>query len=316
MPKTSSDHWSDYWSRGCLTSLPEDFSANYDGEVAEFWNAAFHQVPENGSIIDLCTGNGAVAFLAADYAQRHAPGLRITAVDAATPNTAAVTRNFPALAPLLDRIRFIGNCRVEDLGLPGAQFDLATSQYGIEYCEWGPAAERVAHLLKPGGRLVMVAHTAGSDILRLMEREHQEYALLGRLGFYGAIREYLDRKIAHAEFRQRLTSVQQRLGPEFSKSGSPLFRSVLGMLAGALQMGRAGLERGRGHLQGYLDQTQAGRARLEDMLRVNRAIRGDDRWYRDIESAGLELQVSGEIRYRGRHHAGAFFEFAKPAGDG
>ena len=37
---------------------------------------------------------------------------------------------------MLERIRFIGESRVEDLEFPSASFDLATSQFGIEYCDW------------------------------------------------------------------------------------------------------------------------------------------------------------------------------------
>ena len=85
----SSDHWSEYWSRGCLTSLPEDFAANYDGEIAEFWRNAFQSVPAGGSVIDLCTGNGAIALLAAEYATREEQDLSITAVDGATVNSAS-----------------------------------------------------------------------------------------------------------------------------------------------------------------------------------------------------------------------------------
>ena len=53
-----------------MTSLPQDFAANYDGEVAEFWQAAFAQVPPAGRMIDLCTGNGAIALLAVAYANK------------------------------------------------------------------------------------------------------------------------------------------------------------------------------------------------------------------------------------------------------
>jgi ubiquinone/menaquinone biosynthesis C-methylase UbiE len=307
------DHWSDYWSRGHLTSLPEDFSSNYDGELAGFWNEAFRSLPAEGAMIDLCTGNGAIALLAAAWAERHAPGLRITAVDAAAVDTGAIRQNHPAAAALLDRVEFIDNCRVEDLDLPDAQFDLATSQYGIEYCDWERAAAKVARLLKPGGRMVMVAHTAGSDILKFMQRERGEYALLEQLAFFSTIRDYLDRKMAFQGFRQSLAGIRQRLNVEFGRTGSPLFRSVLGMLNGALQMDRATLEKGREHLESYLAQTRFGYERLKDMLRVNQAIRADAEWYRVFESAGLELQESGELLYRGQHHAGEYLKFARPA---
>ena len=84
MNATQSDHWSDYWSRGSLTSLPQDFAANYDGEVAEFWQGAFSGLDDTGRMIDLCTGNGAIALLAAEYFASEKPDIEIVAVDATT----------------------------------------------------------------------------------------------------------------------------------------------------------------------------------------------------------------------------------------
>ena len=66
-----------------MTSLPQDFTANYDGEVAEFWSTAFKEIPEQGSMIDLCTGNGAIALLAAEQVSKSGHLFEITAVDAA-----------------------------------------------------------------------------------------------------------------------------------------------------------------------------------------------------------------------------------------
>ena len=316
MATGKSDHWSEYWSRGCLTSLPQDFSANYDGEVAEFWQRVFCSISHLDRMIDLCTGNGAIALLAADYAQKKAPGLNITAVDAATVSPQAILQKYPAQARLLDRIRFIDNCRVEDIDLPASTFDLVTSQYGIEYCDWQLAAVKVQQLLKPGGRLVLVTHTATSDIMKFMEQEQREYTQLEQLRFFSAIKGYLSQEISFAQLRSRLARIQVEIGSIFSKSGSPLFRSVLGMLAGALQMDQAALEKERVHLEEYYAQIRHGFDRLTDMLRVNHAIRSDPDWYRVFVTAGLELEDSGEIRYKGRHHAGSFFIFTKPGDNG
>jgi len=311
MTDTPSEHWSDYWSRGCLTSLPQDFAANYDGEVAEFWHAAFRAMPSGGRMIDLCTGNGAIALLAAGFARAIAQPMQITAVDAAQVNPEFIAERFPDQARLLEDIRFISPCRIEELELE-AQFDLATSQYGIEYCDWEPAAARVAQLLKPGGRLLMVCHAAGSDIVAYTEREQGEFRQLEALGFFASIRAYLDRKTGHAVLTATLKAVQTQLQKEFSRSGSPLYRSVLEMLRGALAMPEARLDNSRVHLEAYYRQTRHGFERLVDMLRVNQALKDDPGWTRVFEAAGLVAEESGRIRYRGQHHAGDFHAFRKP----
>lgn len=165
MSEHTSEHWSEYWSQGWLTSLPEDFAANYDGEIAELWNEAFSGVPDRGRVLDLCNGNGAIALLAAGYFKAEDEEVKVTAIDAAEVNPAAVGQHFPDQSGSARMIRFVPNCRVEDLQLPDQDSAPVTSQYyGIEYCDWDEAAAQVFRVLKPGGRLVMVCHTPTSDI--------------------------------------------------------------------------------------------------------------------------------------------------------
>jgi len=311
-----SDHWSDYWSRGSLTSLPQDFSANYDGEVAAFWKGAFSELDDAGRMIDLCTGNGAIALLAAEYSASKKSDIEIVAVDAATISPDAIAAKYPDQAELLKRIQFISDCKVEDIDLPGASFDLVSSQYGIEYCDWGKAANQVVRLLKPGGRLVMVNHTATSDIMQFMEQEHREYSMLEKSGFFSAINGYLENSIDFNGMRTILVNLHRNLSRVLERGGTPLFRSVHSMLSGLLAMDQHKLEQGRNHLEEYYGQTRYGFDRLIDMLRVNHAIQSDDAWYRVFELAGLELVELGEIRYRGQHHAGGFLIFEKPLADG
>lgn len=305
-------HWSDYWSRGCLTSLPQDFAANYDGELRSFWQRHFAWVPDGGRLVDLCTGNGAIALLAAEYAREHGQPLDITAVDAARIRPDLIAAQFPDQASLLERIEFVSGVRIEDLALD-RQFDLAASQYGLEYCAHEPAARSVAGLLKPGGRLVMVCHAGDSDILAYMSREREEYRLLEELGLFTTLRAYLDREISHGELTAGLRRVRDRLLPEFRSSGSALFRSVLETLGGILAMPGERLEASRGHLEAYYGQARHGLDRLRDMLRVNRELTDDPGWVRVFTDAGLVPVESGALRYRGRHHAGDFHVFEKPA---
>ncbi|NND44945.1 MAG: class I SAM-dependent methyltransferase [Xanthomonadales bacterium] len=315
MTESASDHWSDYWSRGLLTSLPQDFAANYDGEVRAFWHQQFAATPAGGRVLDLCTGNGAVALLAADYSGQHQGGLEVTAVDAAHIRPDLIARQFPTQAALLERIHFVSHCRIEDFESP-EPFDLVTSQYGIEYCDHAAAARSVVALLRPGGRLVMVCHSAGSDIIAFMNKERDEYGLLEELGLFSTTRAYLDREVSHGELAAGLRRVQSRVHSEFRVTGSPLFRSVLETLGGVLALPPHRLDASREHLEAYYRQTRHGFDRLEDMLRVNRLLAEDPGWTRVFTEAGLEQVSTGELRYRGTHHAGEFHVFARPgAGD-
>ncbi|NNL94306.1 MAG: class I SAM-dependent methyltransferase [Xanthomonadales bacterium] len=312
MPVNSSDHWSEYWAQGRLTSLPQDFAANYDGEVAEFWNEVFEKVPEGGHVLDLCTGNGAVALLAAAYFNSMGRKVAITAVDAAKMDMAAVAQQFPVQSGLASQVDFVADCPVENLQFPDQSADLVTSQYGVEYCDWEPAARQVFRVLKPAGRFQMVCHTPSSDMLAYMNREHAEYARLEELGFFSAVDDYVDGRTGHEALKNAFSTISSRLEPEFSSNGSALFGSVLGLLRNALDMTGQQLDSNREALQAYRFQMQAGRDRLADMLRVNQALDDDPDWTGVFVRAGLEQVRQGQIRYRGQHNAGQYYEFRKP----
>lgn len=59
-------HWTNYWrNSGALNSFAEGRVAKgYDGDVKKFWDDKFSLFPTQGEIVDLGTGNGALAILA------------------------------------------------------------------------------------------------------------------------------------------------------------------------------------------------------------------------------------------------------------
>ena len=307
-----SEHWTEYWAAGRLTSLPNDFAVNYDGEIADFWSAQFAGVPEGGRVLDLCTGNGAIALLAAGYFASAGRSADITAVDAATIDPGVVVQQHPGLAEAAGRVEFIGSAPVESLQLPSEAFDLVTSQYGIEYCEWDPAAAQVARVLRPGGRLAIVCHAASSDIVRTMEAEARDYERLKSLGLVAGIRRFLGGTLSFARLGKLFQTVGRELFADYRVSGSPLFAFALQMLESAVRMDEARLRAHRLKLAGFVRELDLGEARLADMLRVNRAIHEDPTWYRVFETHGLELLDSSEILYKGRHRSGQAYRFAKP----
>lgn len=308
-----SDHWSAYWAAGSLTSLPADFAANYDGEIAEFWRRQFADVPAGGSVLDVCTGAGAIALLAAAWFAEQGGEVDVVAADAARIDPAVVARAHPTLAETVRQVRFLGESPVESLDLPQGAFDLVTSQYGIEYCDLAPAAERVAGLLRPGGRLAMICHGASSDILRTMESEAADYRRLHQLGFPAGIRRFLAGTLSFARFRKLMRSTGEALATEYRVRPAPLYAFVLRMLEGAVRMDEATLRARRLGLSDFSRQLALGEARLEDMLRVNRMLHDDPDWHRVFQSAGLKLLDFGEILYKGKHRSGLAYRFEKPA---
>jgi len=309
----ASEHWSKYWAGGNLTSLPQDFVANYDGEIAEFWRAQFRHVPDHGKLLDVCTGNGAVVLLAAAWSQSESRSLELFAVDAARINPQAISAKYPGQEQLLSSLTLISDCRVEDIDLPAGSFDLVTSQYGIEYCDWSLAAAQVFRLLKPGGRFAFLSHAVSTDIIKYMEDEWREYEILQELEFLSAIEAYLQDKLDFPEFQKTLNNARAVVSGECRKSNSPLLGSILNMLANVLPMDQAVLKQSRARLGQFQQEISHGRQRLKDLLRVNRAIQSDAGWYRVFEQHGLGLVDEGDILYKGVHNSGRYYCFIKPA---
>lgn len=145
--------WNQYWHYDRIASCFDGAGAtNYDESVAAGWRVFFATLAGDARIIDLCTGNGAAALIAAQ-----AGAFAITAVDRADIDPPAfVTRH----AADFVRIRFIGATNVEALPFPDASFDAAISQYGIEYSDLARALPELVRVLAPGGRARLVVHAA------------------------------------------------------------------------------------------------------------------------------------------------------------
>lgn len=306
---TEPRHWSAYWAVGYITSLPQDFVGNYDGEIAAFWRARFAEAPHGARVLDVCTGNGAVALLAADWSRVKLAAFEVTATDAARLDPLALAARHPRAADLIRSVRFLGSSPLEAISLPDAAFDLVTSQYGIEYCHPEAAAAQVARLLKAGGRFVMLTHESGSDIVTTMQTERDEYTQLEQGGLFQALDDYLSGHITSAVFGSRMEGLEGQLD---AAPPSPLLGMALKLIQFFHDKDELELADHRVEIENARDHLVHALARLEDVLRVNRMISEDPNWYRVFERHGLVLRDRGEVLYRGRHRSGHYFCFDKP----
>ena len=146
--------WTQYWHYDRIASCFDGAGAsNYADCVADGWRAFFADLATGACILDLCTGNGAVALLAAAEGR----AARILAVDQADIDPRShVTRN----AELYAAIEFSGATNVEALPFGDRGFDAVVSQYGIEYADLSRALPEAVRMLAPGGRLRFVVHAA------------------------------------------------------------------------------------------------------------------------------------------------------------
>lgn len=150
--------WSRYWHFDRVAScLDGPRLANYSEAVAAGWRAFFHSLPKETKVLDICTGNGAIALLAAQVSRTEGKGFGVTGVDQADidPKT-YVTKDVEDLRT----IEFVPKVAAEYLPFPDQSFGAIVSQYGIEYSDLSKSLPEVTRTLEPGGSARFVLHAA------------------------------------------------------------------------------------------------------------------------------------------------------------
>ena len=181
--------WTRYWQSGTVTTFHGRFANNYDGVVRSYWHGIFDQLPGDARIIDLGTGNGAVALLAARYSHRRQRDFTISAVDFADIDPVRQLAG-KAAARHLPRIRFLRRTRIERTTLPDSTLDLAMSQFGFEYAPADEAVAEVDRILKRcGGLFAAMIHHADSAIVRQAKDGIAQAAICEQSGLQPLVRK-------------------------------------------------------------------------------------------------------------------------------
>ena len=150
--------WNRYWQSDRIASCFDGGGErNYDESVAAGWRAFFAGLPERTRLLDLCTGNGAAALIAAEVGLAQDKGFEIVAVDRAQIDPPAyVSRHRQELAT----IDFRPGIEAEELPFDDGRFDAVVSQYGIEYSDLERSLPELVRVLSHGGRARLVMHAA------------------------------------------------------------------------------------------------------------------------------------------------------------
>jgi SAM-dependent methyltransferase len=164
------EQWDRYWAYGNLHSFSQMSSGNYHGAVAAYWRACFAVADPGSRILDVATGNGAIALLALEASDSHSKAFTIHGIDLADIEPAARIGD-PAVAERLGRIHFHGRTGAEALPFDDGSFDLVCSQFGLEYSDLSRSFPEIARTLRPRGRLALIMHHADSVLLRAAHEE-------------------------------------------------------------------------------------------------------------------------------------------------
>jgi ubiquinone/menaquinone biosynthesis C-methylase UbiE len=285
------DHWAAYYRGGALVSCPVNTGLNYDQEVRDAWVAFFSTLPGGARILDIGTGNGAVALIAKETAAERSRELHVTGVDLADIDP---PKYVPEGEKLLAGIEFSGGVSTETLPFDDAAFEAVSGQYIVEYTNIMATLRECARVLVPGGACQLILHHADSAVVaNARESLGQAARVRGESGLMAQFRrycEFIGESADKAEpARQGFIAAGRELEEEASTSSNPLFLnyvldSITRLLESRPGLGHAGLLEQVNRLEQLIDEWVS---RLDDLVSAALDADGMRNLVADAEAAGF-----------------------------
>ncbi len=171
----SLEQWETYYRGGALATGPSGEDGGYDLEVRQAWTEFFSTVRDGARILDIGTGNGVVALIAAETARLLGRNWEIHGTDLANINP---VRDVADGATRLAGIQFHPGVATEKLGFESASFDAVSGHYALEYAEPESALAEIHRVLKPGSDAQFILHSTDSALVRSAHVSLQESELV------------------------------------------------------------------------------------------------------------------------------------------
>ncbi len=316
--KLDDNEWLQFWRHGSVTTFERRGNPNYDGEIRQFWERQFAALSPGSRVVDLATGNGAVALLAAEYSSRRGMQFEIEALDKAAiaPRRDLKGGGGDAARQWLNQVHFRGNAPNERTSVDSRSVDLLTSQYGFEYGEPAASAREAMRILKPGGRIALVTHHVNSVVVRearegleqhrfcldrerLLEKAGQVVEAMS--GASSRFERRLLRQDGKAEhLRRKLNASVERVRQHAARYRDPgngiglVLHGLSGVFAPDLNPSQR-----RAAIQLLRESCAAYRRRMEDLLAATPSAEQFDRLLDCLRSAGIAIEGWFPLIYRG-----------------
>lgn len=292
------DAWAAYWESGALASLQGAARDNYQAAPRAWWLDFLGGLPDRSRILDIGTGNGAVAQIAAEFSREHDTGFRIHGIDLAPIDP---VRALGDRAGALSDVSFHPSTPAEDTGFEAGHFDAVTGQYALEYTVLDRSVPELARITAPGAELCFVLHCYDSVVVDRMRQQMQQARRLfeetrlfthARRLFEALGGSHEERRLA--QFRKQASVILEHAG---ASDNPALYHHVLDGL-GRLYEERSRLN--RQSLLQRLDGLEAGvRAnvdRLRDLAGVMLTRTDLEAMVRSFEHSGFRNVESGTLR--------------------
>ena len=303
----SLEQWETFYRGGMIATCPTGPDGGYDLEVRAAWVDFFGMLPTGARVLDVGTGNGVVAMIAAETAVSRGTRWEIHATDLARIDP---EHDVPDGARRLAGITFHPGVATEHLPFEPESFDAVSGHYALEYTDTAAALAEIHRVLKSGGSAQFIIHHADSALLRsaghtlreseMVTVETQVFRKLHRLVTMDRIVPGETDEATEA-LRAAIRILKQRMEQSrISGTGHVLdvvLDAVQKLLVARKEMGPAavGLEVDRAEAE-LLDSVK----RLDDLIAHARSQQDMEALARDAAAAGFS-----QIEHFPLYHAGS-----------
>lgn len=311
MPESRSNslrHWEAYYRGGALASCPLGPQSGYTLELRDIWLEFFTALPDGARIVDIGTGNGAIALIAAQAAAAAAKRFEIHGTDLAQIDPVRDVQDGPRL---FAGIRFHPQVATERLPFESASFDAASGQYALEYTDPDRSLPEIHRILKPGGVAQFVLHHADSIVARNARESLGHSALvLEDTKVLRRLRRLLEAErrsqAAVRTSRESLAAALETLARSARLSANPLTLNVTidairKLMQARGQLTPAALDREIDRFEGEL---RAAARRLEDLVRCGQTQAQVERIVGRARTAGFRADEAQLQHHGGGHLVG------------
>lgn len=185
--------WDIYWRNDHLHACVPVSNPRHLKALEAHWHTFFSGLGEEATIVDLGTGNGSLAVMAAKFAAERGLSFEIHGVDAAAIDP---LRSVASARELLAGIRFHPHTRIEELPFEADSMDAVCGQFALEYAEPHAAVAEIVRVLARQGRFGFLLHARAGALMEraAMHRDQARHlrasGILARLAdVFEAIRE-------------------------------------------------------------------------------------------------------------------------------
>lgn len=159
----SLEQWETYYRGGMIATFPTAADGGYDLEVRDAWVEFFSTLATGARILDVGTGNGVVAMIAAETALAQGVKWEIHATDLARIDP---LQHVPDGARRLAGIRFHAGVATEHLPFEPESFDAVSGHFALEYTDTATALAEIHRVLKAGGSAQFILHHADAMLVQ------------------------------------------------------------------------------------------------------------------------------------------------------